>query len=504
MKLADIRKGIEDGLLVPVRSLRLRYVPLLTVYFAQGASGLSSIAENFWVKERLSLSAEALIALGVWLTIPWTAKMVIGQFVDCVAIFGSRRRVYVFIGAALMAAASLILSGTAGGWLTLAPAEVQYIVASFLAVIGLVVQDVVADTMSTEVVNRTDGDGNPLPEAVINQELGMIQVLGRLSLALGAFCVAGLGGWLANIFDYETVFLIAIGVPAMSVLGALLVRLDNVEPGRLDVRIMGGGVLFAVATVALGLSDIPYSQEIVFIVSMIVVVALLRLTIDELPKETQRQILLAAVIIFVFRAMPGVGPGNQWWQIDVLGFDPAFFGVLAQLGAGLSIAGTWVLGGFLTRTPLTTILLGLTIVSTVMTLPNIALYYGIHHWTEVHFGFGARTIAILDSTLESPFSQLSMIPLLTLIAIHAPPGRRATWFALMASLMNLALNAGGLATKYLNKVFLIERGVYADLGMLLITVTVAGFVLPAATILLLGPRLKLNESRSKFTAGQVC
>ena len=97
-----------------------------------------------------------------------------------------------------------------------------------------------------------------------------------------------------------------------------------------------------------------------------------------------------------------------------------------------------------------------------------------------------------------------MIPLLTLIAIHAPPGRRATWFALMASLMNLALNAGGLATKYLNKVFLIERGVYADLGMLLITVTVAGFVLPAATILLLGPRLKLNESRSKFTAGQVC
>ena len=38
-----------------------------------------------------------------------------------------------------------------------------------------------------------------------------------------------------------------------------------------------------------------------------------------------------------------------------------------------------------------------------------------------------------------------MIPLLTLIAYYAPAGHRATWFALMASLMNLALVAGPIA-----------------------------------------------------------
>ena len=42
-------------------------------------------------------------------------------------------------------------------------------------------------------------------------------------------------------------------------------------------------------------------------------------------------------------------------------------------------------------------------------------------------------------------AQLSMIPLLTLVAIYAPAGHRATWFALMASLMNLALVAGDAA-----------------------------------------------------------
>ena len=53
-----------------------------------------------------------------------------------------------------------------------------------------------------------------------------------------------------------------------------------------------------------------------------------------------------------------------------------------------------------------------------------------------------------------------MIPLLTLIAFYAPPGHRATWFALMASFMNLALVAGQLQTKYLNQIFVVERGAH--------------------------------------------
>ena len=64
------------------------------------------------------------------------------------------------------------------------------------------------------------------------------------------------------------------------------------------------------------------------------------------------------------------------------------------------------------------------------------------------FGFGARTIAFVDTTVSSPFVELSMIPALTLVALNAPPGRRATRFAPMASLMNVALAAGQLQTKY--------------------------------------------------------
>ena len=82
------------------------------------------------------------------------------------------------------------------------------------------------------------------------------------------------------------------------------------------------------------------------------------------------------------------------------------------------------------------------IVGTVLSLPSIGLFYGLHEWTERVFGFGARSIAILDAATASPFTQLSAIPILTLIAFYAPAGHRATWFALMASLVNLATVAG--------------------------------------------------------------
>lgn len=131
----------------------------------------------------------------------------------------------------------------------------------------------------------------------------------------------------------------------------------------------------------------------------------------------------------------------------------------------------------------------LAVAGTLLSLPNIGLYYGLHHWTEQQFGFGARTIALVDAATSSPFAQLSMIPLLTLIAFYAPAGRRATWFALMASLMNMALVAGQLQTKYFNQLFPVGRGDYGELGTLLLIATALGFAIPVTVIALLGRRV---------------
>lgn len=480
---------LKKALLNPIQAFRWQYLPLLMVYFAYGALGLVAVAETFWIKNNLKLTPAELAALTVWLTLPWTIKMVFGELVDAVPILGSQRRVYVFIGGALVAAGLLLLAGAAGGWLTFTSPENIYRLGSFLNIVGVVLQDVTADAMSTEVVARTNPDGTPRPKDDINRDLGMVQVLGRLALSLGMFSVAGISGWLASIYSYETVFLMGLIIPVISVTGAMLVKLDKVESRSVDWRILGGGLLFGLSVVALGYFEVPYNQEIVFVVSMAVVIAMLTRVVGDLDLETKRKIFYAAVIIFVFRAAPSVGSGYTWFTMDVLGFDEAFQGTLNQIGTALALAGTWLFSDAITRRPVAQVLLWLTIVGTALSLPSLGLTLGLHDWTQAMFGFGARTIAIIDTAASSPFAQLSMIPLLTLCAIYAPEGRRASWFALMASLMNLALVAGALQTKYLNMALVVDRGNYANLPALLGAAMAIGFIAPLAAILMFGNRI---------------
>jgi hypothetical protein len=479
----------RDNIARPVRALKAAYLPLLMVYFAYGALGIIDVARDMWIKESLSLSPAELAGIGVWLSLPWTIKMVFGQLVDSVPLFGSQRRAYVLIGAAFTASGMVTLAGTAGGWLAILKPDQAYVLGALLIVLGAVIQDVVADAMSSEVVERVDAAGNPRPDGDIRADLGMVQVLGRLALGIGILSVAGLSGFLAQHFTREQVFLAGLVIPLISVTGILLYRDEAAERRPLDWRILGGGIGFGAFVVAVALGGVPYAQEVVFAGSMAVVVTMLHLVTRDIDPKTRRSILFASVIIFAFRATPGVGDGYFWWSLDVLKFDEAFYGVLRQTGAIIAIAAMWLFSKQLTEYSVPTVLFWIAVAGTILSLPNIGLFYGLAGWTEANLGFGARTIALVDAATSSPFVQLSMIPLLTLVAYYAPEGRRATWFALMASLMNLALVAGQLQTKYLNQVFTVGRGLYAELGPLLITATAIGFVVPVAVILMLRKRV---------------
>lgn len=477
-------------LLQPIRALKLRYVPLLMVYFAYGALGIIDVTRDVWVKEALTLSPAQLAAIGVWLTLPWTVKVVFGELVDSVAIFGSRRRIYILIGAAFTAAGMLTLAAAAGRWFDGQPSlAAMFVLGMLLIVIGTVIQDVVADAMSTEVVPRVDAKGAPRPDEDVRAELGMVQVLGRLALSIGILAVAGLSGYLAKVLDRETVFLLGLVIPAISVTGVFLIRSEVGEPRPIDWRLLGGGIAFGAVVLALALGDVPYSQEWIFVISMAVVCTMLYMITRDVEPKTQQAILFTTIIIFLFRATPGVGDGYFWWTLDILKFDEAFYGHLRQTAAIIGLVALWLLSKPITEYRVTVVLFWLAVAGFVLSAPNIGLFYGIHEWTEAQFGLGARSIALIDAAASSPFAQLSMIPLLTLIAYYAPAGHRATWFALMASLMNLALVAGQLGTKYLNQIFTVGRGAYDELGVLLITAAVLGFLIPVAAIAVFGRRV---------------
>ncbi|MBI4357489.1 MAG: hypothetical protein HY559_06400 [Gammaproteobacteria bacterium] len=515
-------KTFQEALIIPIRSLRLKYLPLLMIYFAYGASTFSGIAESIWVKEHLDLSAEALLVIGFWVSLPWTIKMVFGQMVDSLPLFHSARRSYIFIAAVLIASGSLLLAGMAGEWpavVALGSQRSLYLIASLLTMTGLVLQDVVADAMTVEVVDRTEcvsGQMLPRPSAHIQKDLAMVQLLGRLAMNVALFLVAGLGGWLAQILSYQTMFLLTLFIPIISISGSLLIQLKAPLVKPINWSVLGGGILYGFFIIAMAASSFAYSQEVIFMVSMIIVILLTKSVITELPRDLVRSILCAGIVIFMYRATPTVGPSLTWWYLDELKFDKAFLGTLSQIGAGLAILGMWFGAKLLTEKPIRTVLLWLTIITFLVGLPSIFMFYGLHLWTERVLGFGARTIAFVDTALSSPFAQLSMIPLLALIAIHAPKGNAATWFALMASFMNLALSAGTLMSKYLNQIWIVTREVrkgtgeimiradYSELGELMIVVSLLTLLLPLVAIWVFMPKGTLQNAaeNTPFTTRQ--
>ncbi len=531
--IAATYRWVDRNIFELGREMRLSFLPPLMVYVAAGISGLTGIVGTFFVKDYLGLSAAFLAALGFWAGIPWALKMPLGHLVDLIWRWKS---VLVFLGAGLIAASLLIMIGllaSPDAMRSVMRAEAWFVLSVLLAPVGYVVQDVVADAMTVEAVPRVDAEGRPIDAAKLKLMHTTMQTLGRVAIIGGSVAVA-----LANVTlfagvehmseadkvaIYIRIYQYALAIPVISVLGVVLggwLKMRHMQSlrgqgigwrqalemvsGRTERPhpnwwILGGSLFFVVFTLSMGLADVPYNQEIIFAGSLGIVVFLMLKLMRELEPDARRLLLGTAIIIFVYRAMPGPGPGATWWMIDVLKFDQQFLAELSLIASSLTLFGMFIFRRFMADHSIAYIVVFLTVVSTALSLPILGMYYGLHHWTAAHTGgvVDAHFIAVIDTALESPLGQIAMIPMLAWIANSAPANLKATFFAVMASFTNLALSLAQLGTKYLNQVFIVTREVtdrasgavtvpqdYGELGWLFISATVIGLVLPIVAILI--------------------
>jgi hypothetical protein len=511
---------------------RLSYLPPLLVYAAYGVSGLTGIVGTFFVKDYLDLSAEFLAALAFWAGIPWALKMPVGHVVDLIWRW---KAALVWLGAGMIAASLLIMVGLIGhleAMRAVMSARQWYVLAALLSPTGYMIQDAVADAMTVEAVPRVDEHGKPYGQAARKSMHTTMQTLGRVAVIGGLALVA-----LANVYLfygtenlpqpqkaalYAFVYKIALAIPVLSVLGvvlhgALKMRLEarlrrqglapeeirrillvqGEERTRPNWWVLGGSLAFVVITLSVGLGGVPYGQELIFVGSLAVILFLLWRLARELEPEAREMLVATALILFVYRAMPGTGPGTSWWMIDVLKFDESFLAKLSLVAYALTLVGMFAFRRFMAEKSIPYILVVLTLAGGALSLPTIGMYYGLHEWTAAHTGgvVDARFIALIDTALESPLGQIAMIPMLAWIANSAPVNLKATYFAVMASFSNLALSAGQLGTKYLNQLFIVTREVrdhasgvvrvpadYSEVGWLLISATAIGVAVPLATV----------------------
>lgn len=533
------------------RQMRLSYLPPLMVYMAAGISGLTGIVGTFFVKEYLGLSAEFLAALSFWMMLPWTLKMPLGHLVD---LIWRHKSGLIVLGAGLIFASLWIMIGLLGSpdaMRELLPIETWYVLSSLLAPIGYVLQDTVADAMTVEAVPRADREGRPIPDEQIRLSHTTMQTLGRVAIIGGTVLVAAVNVYLFSGVEnlgtaekaavYLQIYRLALIIPAVSVLGVALAavlhwrdvqrlaaqgfEMDQIE--RLIARpvgelpeanwwILGGGLVFVLFSVVMGLAAVPLNEEIVFSGSLAIVLFLMRRLTQDLPERAWNELYATAIVIFAFRAIPTTGAGSTWWMIDELGFDQQFISRLSLVASALTLLGMFIFRRLMAERSITYIYAVLTIAGTVLFLPNIAMFYGFHHWTAAHTGgvVDARFIALIDTALESPLGQIAMIPMLAWIANSAPEKLKATYFAVMAAFTNLALSLSQLGTKYLNQAYSVTREVknaatgtvetpadYGELGALFITVAVVGLALPMTAIFLV-KRTLLAEPDAESAAAE--
>ena len=517
------------------RQFRWSYVPPLMVYLAAGISGLTAIVGTFFIKDYLNLSAAFLASLGFWVGLPWALKMPLGHLVD---LIWKHKNYLVYLGAAVIAASLLIMYGLimhTADMADILPVESWYVLSAILAPVGFVLQDVVADAMTVEAVPALDETGVPFSDAAMKNMHITMQTLGRFAIIGGTVLVA-----LANVilFDgadrlgesarielYGKIYLYALIIPLFSVIGVIIASVTRQQSlhhnppadgpvavhskPQINWSILLGSLGFAIFSVTLGVTNIAYAQEIVFAGSVGIILFLMSRLVAVLPEHQRFMIIGTAIIVFMFRAMPSPGPGLTWFEIDELLFNEQFFSVLSVIASVLTLIGIVLLRPFMVRNSMAKIIVILSIAGAVLFLPSVGMYYGLHHWTASLTGgiVDARFIAIVNTAVESPLGQVSMIPLLAWIAKNAPENMKATFFAVFASFTNLALSASALGTKYLNQAFIVTRQVkdkitneivttadYSELGLLLLTVTGIALVLPIGTVIIVQhSRFSTNE-----------
>ena len=520
------------------RQFKWSYLPPLMIYVAAGISGLTGIVGTFFVKDYLNLSAAFLAGLGFWAGLPWALKMPLGHLVD---LIWKKKNYMVFVGAGLISLSLLIMYGLIihTEWMSSKLAvEAWFVISVILAPVGYVIQDVVADAMTVEAVPLVDDKGINFSKEEIKTMHTTMQTLGRFAIIGGTVLVALANVILFKNVDnleqaekiqlYGSIYIYALIIPIVSVLGIFLAahlkrqkKNKLIEQGlkgdedeikgeqtKVNWWILGGSLIFVIFTLTVGSFNVPFAQEIVFIGSMAIIIFLMSKLIKELPENLRNTVVGTAIIIFIFRAMPGPGPGLSWFEIDELKFNEQFFSVLSLLASILTLLGIILLRPFMAKNSIAKIIVVLSIAGAILFLPSVGMYYGFHNWTSslTNGVVDAKFIAIINTALESPLGQVSMIPLLAWIAKNAPQHLKATFFAVFASFTNLALSASSLCTKYLNQIFTVTREVrdkvteailttadYSELGILLITVTILTLVIPIFFVLII-QKSKLNTT----------
>ena len=425
-------------------------VAILTVYFVQGALGLSRLAVSFFMKDELHLSPTDMAAIGGITSLPWLIKPLYGFLSDGVPIFGYKRRSYLII-AGILGCLSWLALGTVVTDTSSAVAAIT------LGSASVAVSDVVADSIvveksriltkqnipnnigtsnmtatvadssfiskpdnfnfnNNEYLNDQENEMNYEVAPIVNVAAGDLQSLCWSAAAFGGILSAYFSGSLLQTFSPRIVFALTAFFPLLISAVSFLIeeKAQEIQPS---------------------IQEFSASVQSQFIT--------LKDTLIN-PK-----IYLPVLFIFSWQATPTPDSAMFFFTTGELGFQPEFLGQVRLAASLAALAGVTIYRTFLKNISIKQVILWTSLLSVPLSLTQLML---VTHYNRV-LGIPDQIFALTDTVVLTVLGQIAFMPTLVLAGTLCPPGIEGTLFATLMSIYNaagtLASELGAVLTSYL-------------------------------------------------------
>jgi len=420
------------------------FIAVGLVYFAQGALGLAALAKPYLLKDELHLppaEASLLLSLTYW---PWVAKPVWGFISDTFPIFGSRRRIYLFVAGLTSIVGYLGLgSGLVGN------AKEGTLLLMMLGNFGIAFSDVVVDAL---VVERARDD---------DFLMGNLQSYSWACRAVGAILSAYASGALLEAWGVRSVFMLTAILPILVTVAALLIQ-DTSQ--------------VAVSPSSSALDDGKRQAQQLW---------------DVVRKP---EIFLPVLFLFSWQASPTSSSAMFYFVTNEIKLSPEFLGRTQLVGAISSLAGIVLYNRALSAIPIRSYLFWVNIIAVAIGLLPLLLVTRMN----LALGIPDEVFVLGDDVIQTVAGELAHMPILVLAARVCPPGVEATLFAFLMAVLNLSSFFSSFVGAALTNLLHVTESDFSNLAMLTLICNLSG-LFPLA---LLGfvPESGASDANAKTTA----
>ena len=405
----------------------------LLLCFNSGISSITSLAVNYYFKDKLKIEPSFLSQIMAFMRIPYMLKPVYGLLTDMFPIFGYRRKFYIIISAILCSL----------GWL----------------IFSLIKLDVYQSALCLFIINVNLSFSTVLSQAIF-VEIGKLTYNGELVgntkdlvsvyfivKNLGLILAASLKGILIEIFSIETVFLInSLNQTIMLLAGIILIedKVSNKEAENKEKLLT--------SSTENNENESKTNNSLSTLFEYIF----------------QSKILIPYFFVLIFLSTPVYTETMFYYCSNILKLTPNKFGIIQTFQMGGNLLIVFIYKNFISKR--FSFKQTLTLSRIVLFLSLLPNYFLVNGYTQKYID--DFYIVLITTSSNFILTTVASLPVFNLAAKLSPKNLEGTVYAIFVSAISLGQIDSTLFGSWLTKIFNITANNFENMSKLIVSTNI--------------------------------